>query len=45
MGIGEMRIFHEKTKNVELAEASTLVQWDPKKGDHRARDPKKSELT
>ena len=24
--------FHEKTKIVELAEKSTLVQWDSKKG-------------
>jgi hypothetical protein len=37
--------FHEKTKIVELAEKSTLVQWDSKKGDHRARESRFRELT
>ena len=30
---------------VELAEKSTLVQWDTKTGDHKAQDTKFSELT
>ena len=37
--------FFSNQKCRALAETSTLVQWDSKKGDHRARESRFRELT